>query len=197
MPRDAFFKLKDTKQEVILQAARNEFARKEYDDVSINQIVKNANVSRGSFYQYFVDKDDLYSYLLRVVRDDIYNTFIEALQSRKTIFEVGQLLFDKFMFYYHREDKDFSRKIALNLTPKIIINFVYAFDNANPLIFTKVGDYRKLNITTAEDFQVLIESIISYMCEKACEVFIDYTTEDEARKNVINFLDHLKIAYYK
>ena len=35
-----------------------------YEKVSINQIIHNADISRGSFYTYFVDKKDLLEYIL-------------------------------------------------------------------------------------------------------------------------------------
>jgi TetR/AcrR family transcriptional regulator len=38
--------------------------RQRFSDASINQIIKAAGISRGSFYQYFVDKEDLYLYML-------------------------------------------------------------------------------------------------------------------------------------
>lgn len=36
----------------------------DYEDVDIRTITKAANISIGSFYQYFHDKDDLYLYLM-------------------------------------------------------------------------------------------------------------------------------------
>ncbi len=35
-----------------------------YDEVSINRIVKEAGIARGSFYEYFADKDDMIEYLM-------------------------------------------------------------------------------------------------------------------------------------
>ena len=64
MPKEAFFKLKLKKREKIILAARAEFSKYKYDDVSINDIVKGAGISRGSFYLYFEDKWDVYSHLL-------------------------------------------------------------------------------------------------------------------------------------
>lgn len=63
MASERFLKLDREKQERILRAAREEFARVPYEEVSINQIIKNAEISRGSFYTYFVDKEDLLSYI--------------------------------------------------------------------------------------------------------------------------------------
>ena len=40
------------------------FQKKSYDDASINQMIQESDISRGSFYMYFHDKEDLYFYLL-------------------------------------------------------------------------------------------------------------------------------------
>lgn len=64
MPKDLFFTLAKDKQSRIIEAAIGEFSKEIYQDASINQIIKEAAISRGSFYQYFEDKDDLFFYIL-------------------------------------------------------------------------------------------------------------------------------------
>ncbi len=69
MPNQTFFNLPDEKREQILQVAIDEFADNDYDSVSISRIVARAGIAKGSFYQYFVDKDDLYGYLLGLLAE--------------------------------------------------------------------------------------------------------------------------------
>jgi len=69
MPNQTFFNLPDEKREQILQVAINEFAENDYDSVSISRIVARAGIAKGSFYQYFADKEDLYAYLLGSLAD--------------------------------------------------------------------------------------------------------------------------------
>ncbi|MEG1931722.1 MAG: TetR/AcrR family transcriptional regulator, partial [Pygmaiobacter sp.] len=64
MPKDLFHSLPQKKQDAILSAALREFSVHEYHAASINQIIKFADISRGSFYLYFDDKEDLYLFLL-------------------------------------------------------------------------------------------------------------------------------------
>lgn len=59
MPLERFYRLSEEKKQVIRQAAINEFTRVPIDKVSINRIIKEADISRGSFYTYFEDKWDL------------------------------------------------------------------------------------------------------------------------------------------
>lgn len=65
MSTERFEKLSKDKRQRILDASREEFARVPYEEASINQIIKNAGISRGSFYTYFEDKKDLLKYILK------------------------------------------------------------------------------------------------------------------------------------
>jgi AcrR family transcriptional regulator len=64
MPNQTFFNLPENKREIIVKVAIEEFATKDYNSVSISRIAKESNIAKGSFYQYFQDKKDLYLYLL-------------------------------------------------------------------------------------------------------------------------------------
>lgn len=64
MPKDTFYRLPEEKKAEIIYAALVEFAQYAFKDASINRIIKAAGIPRGSFYQYFVNKQDLYLYLL-------------------------------------------------------------------------------------------------------------------------------------
>ena len=64
MPLDTFFNLNKDKQNQIIEAAINEFTNNTYKEVKISNIVRSAKIPRGSFYQYFSDKKDLYKYLI-------------------------------------------------------------------------------------------------------------------------------------
>ena len=80
MPTQRFLNLKDSKKNAILEAAAHEFARVPYSVASINQIIKEAEISRGSFYTYFEDKDDLMRYMLRGFRDTLRKKVFEFLE---------------------------------------------------------------------------------------------------------------------
>ena len=65
MPTERFNRLPEAKRQAIREAALKEFARVPFDKASINQIIRNADISRGSFYTYFVDKQDVVEFLLK------------------------------------------------------------------------------------------------------------------------------------
>ena len=64
MPSSTFLNLPAEKQEKLLEAATREFSHRPFNEASINQIIKEAGIPRGSFYMYFQDKEDLFRYLM-------------------------------------------------------------------------------------------------------------------------------------
>ena len=80
MPKQTFYKLPQEKQERILAAAKREFTQVRYSDASINQIVREAGIPRGSFYQYFEDKKDIFIYFLQDYKKEILGRFFRVVQ---------------------------------------------------------------------------------------------------------------------
>lgn len=79
MPNPTFFHLPEEKQQRILDAIWQEFTEHSYMDASINRIIQTAEISRGSFYQYFFGKKDVFSYLLQTILDTIKEVFSAQL----------------------------------------------------------------------------------------------------------------------
>ena len=67
MPKETFFNLPEEKRQRILDLAIAEFSTHDYQNASISRIVAEAGIAKGSFYQYFEDKADLYRYLLDLI----------------------------------------------------------------------------------------------------------------------------------
>lgn len=65
MPKDTFFNLPIEKQNKIIETAIDEFAAYSYDNASINNIIDTCGIAKGSFYQYFENKKDLYKYIIK------------------------------------------------------------------------------------------------------------------------------------
>lgn len=68
MPKKMFFNISEEKQKMFLESAVSEFTTKPFGQVSVNTIVKKANISRGSFYTYFDDLEALFNYIIKDVR---------------------------------------------------------------------------------------------------------------------------------
>ena len=123
MPSQTFLNLDKEKQKKLLDIAMKEFSKYSYPAVSINQIIQNAGISRGSFYMYFKDKDDLFEYLVEMNQNnlnqktkeiikknqgDLYTSFIELYDViLKMIFEnhYQGILKNFFVFFHLRKEK--------------------------------------------------------------------------------------------
>ena len=98
MPTQRFLKLKEEKKQAILEAAVHEFSRVPYSSASINQIIKEADISRGSFYTYFEDKQDLLRWLIYAQAEQHFKNYIERLQKNGgDLWDMLENVFDRGM----------------------------------------------------------------------------------------------------
>ena len=67
MPKQTFFNLPQEKRQKIEQAALDEFSEYGFDNSNMNRIVAQSQIAKGSFYQYFDDKKDLYFHLIDAI----------------------------------------------------------------------------------------------------------------------------------
>ncbi len=64
MPKETFLKLSAERKEAFTVAFLKEFAIHDFDNASISKVLKSLSIAKGSFYQYFEDKMDLFNYLI-------------------------------------------------------------------------------------------------------------------------------------
>ena len=64
MPKQTFLNLPEEKRRAFLEIALDEFADNDYNNASVSKIVARAGIAKGSVYQYFEDKQDLFLYLI-------------------------------------------------------------------------------------------------------------------------------------
>lgn len=77
MPKEIFYRLPDEKRERIMAAAEREFLENSFEAASINRIIKEAAIPRGSFYQYFEDKKDIFLYIVSTHKNEAFG-FVES-----------------------------------------------------------------------------------------------------------------------
>jgi len=69
IPKETFYNLPEGKRQLLEKMAIREFAAFGYDKASINRFVDKCQIAKGSFYQYFEDKKDLFLYLITRVNE--------------------------------------------------------------------------------------------------------------------------------
>lgn len=165
MPKITFFNLNIEKQKVIMNAAKEEFSKNLLENASINQIIKNASIPRGSFYTYFEDITDIYLYMLeehkiKVMEEfnflieknksDIKKTFINAFDGviKSINSKDNNLLFKNIFLNFHfsnstffmnnKKIKDDKLKEIKNLFHKYNLNYEHIDDLIEILIMITV-----------------------------------------------------------
>lgn len=78
MPKETFLRLWESKQEHIIRTAIGEFNKNGFARTTIEGITQAAGIAKGSFYQYFEDKKDLFLYCA----DWGLSAFMEKLSDR-------------------------------------------------------------------------------------------------------------------
>ena len=64
MPTSTFFALPEERKGRLVREAIAEFSERPYAEASLSQIAQRSKIAKGSFYQYFTDKLDLYRWLV-------------------------------------------------------------------------------------------------------------------------------------
>jgi AcrR family transcriptional regulator len=76
--------LDSEKRNRIINAALKEFAQKGYKNASTNEIVKNAEISKGLLFHYFTNKKSLFLFLLDYSSNIFINEFFSKFNCEKT-----------------------------------------------------------------------------------------------------------------
>ena len=79
MCKETFLRLPEEKRDRILNAAWDEFTTVSFAKASVNRIIQAAGIPRGSFYQYFEDKSDLFHYLMKQIHDQLTEGYQQVL----------------------------------------------------------------------------------------------------------------------
>ena len=178
MIKPTFYNLSDDKRKRVLQAILEEFADTDSEKISINRIIKRANISRGSFYQYFDDKVDLVEVLfLTLVDMNIKDAYRALSESDGDIFA----LYNSFLEILCRLSKDeFYNNIMRNLcrsmysTDSLVAEYVQTrcrgFDELNQL--AQCVNRSKLRLSTDEEMVALHQIFVAILRDCANRLYV-------------------------
>lgn len=117
MPSDTFLRLNDEKKKKLIDASFKEFSLYNFNDASINRIIKEASISRGSFYMYFEDKKDLYFYLLEQYLEVLIdNMKTNLIKNKGDIFKMFQDNIKEIYNSFKKNNTNFLKKSLENIT---------------------------------------------------------------------------------
>ena len=117
MPSDTFLRLNDEKKRKLIDASFKEFSLNNFNDASINRIIKEAGISRGSFYMYFIDKKDLYFYLLEQYGEILVNNMKrDLIKNKGDLFKMFQDNIKESYNSFKNDNINFFKKSLENIT---------------------------------------------------------------------------------
>lgn len=82
MPTSTFFNLPQHKKERIIDAALDEFADNPYHQARVSNIVKKAGIAKGSFYQYFENKKEIFKYIIDIMGEKKLKYLSEVIKKQ-------------------------------------------------------------------------------------------------------------------
>ncbi len=152
MCTETFRRLPEEKRLRFLNAAWTEFTRVSFPEVSINQIVQKAGVPRGSFYQYFTDKEDLFRYLMLSVGDHFIGAYRNILQEmRGDLFRTQEEAFARFTGKAREEDPLFTPFLRLlHLNPAMSMRLITEGSPEHPIL-EQVRPYLDVSMLARQD----------------------------------------------
>ena len=97
MPTSTLFRLPPEKRERLMEACWGELTRARFEEVSVNRVISAAEISRGSFYQYFTDREDMIRYLMENMRRYFVGLLRDLLeQAEGDLFALPLAAFERF-----------------------------------------------------------------------------------------------------
>ena len=193
MPSKTFINLPEEKKKKLIISAMNEFSNNTFIDASINKIIINAGIPRGSFYMYFEDKVDLFEYII-----DSYTIRLKEIVNNSLKFTKGDLR-ETFSILY---DETFIRikKIKYN----IFFKNVFIFFNLNRDKFLSKGhnlfeevkeNINKDNIKS-DDLEFVFTTLMHTLFIGISDA-LQNDEEDKEKQNYLRKLDMICYGFYK
>ena len=202
MPTNTFFNLSEEKKNKIIKAANKEFARVPLEQASIKNIVEDAEIARGSFYQYFEDKQDLFEYIMSLKIGDMeknLNKIIE--QENGNIIKIFIYLYDHLIEVGKiRKNSKLFRQIFENIKTSDNLMLIRKKEMSKRLEKTLQDLYQKnkelLNINNEEEFKLVIE-ILFAITRRRIVASLKYKDLKEAREDFLKEIKFLEKGILK
>lgn len=196
MPTDTFNKLPEEKKTKVILAAKKEFARASLKDASIKNIVEDAGIARGSFYQYFDSKADLLQYLLKEHVEEMNKKLEDTLkETAGDIFQVFISIYDYMVNEcINKGEADFFKRIFEELKTSQDNMFMVDMKKYKPKDISEYYDLvnkKDLRIKSVEEFR-LLNRMLHAVTKKAIVCSFRYDSKEKAREDYLKQLEYIK-----
>lgn len=117
MPTVTWARLDAERRAAVVAAAEAEFAAHGFSRGSLNVIARRAGVAKGSLFQYFADKRDLYAFICDVASQRVRSHMedrIRELDATRPFFEFLTDLLDAWVTYFAEHPRERALHAAAN-----------------------------------------------------------------------------------
>lgn len=199
MPSRTFFNLKEEKRIRIEKALIHEFGKGSFEQASITNIIKEARIPRGSFYQYFEDKKDAVKYIIeKFILMDHKKMYEALIQTNGDIFETALKIYD---YRINETVLNFDLGLAKNILEELRKNNINVFENKEILQNQKslIGYINKdnLRLDKDDDLYYFIKIITAITRTVTMDVFTERISKEEGRKILEKELEIVRIGMKK
>lgn len=202
MPYPTFFNLPEEKRTRILAAIKDELARAPLEDVSINRIVQQAEIPRGSFYQYFEDKKDMLAYVLADYQNVMIQATLDRLKANQG--DIFQTFLDLLDFTVEFVTQGQTNAFLNNLLSDIRVNIAFyssfATHDKGEALMDELSHHvnmELLDIRDEDDFIHMMGILLPLTGEMIAHAFFDLSQYDELREAYSKKLALLKRGFEK
>ena len=200
MPKEIFLKLSKEKQQKVINAAKKEFARAPIENVSIKNIVEEADIARGSFYQYFESKEDLLIYILRENSEKLNTKLKDKVkETNGDIFKLYIFLYDSMIEEFtNNPDQELFKQIFLNLksSDENVFDLVRKTKPQDIIEYYEQIDKNNLKIENHEDL-VIICDMLNVITRRALIKNFKNKSKEDCRKMFLKEIEYLKYGIEK
>ena len=203
MPKQTFFNLPDQKRITLVEAAEKEFSRVPVFEASIANIIKMAGIPRGSFYQYFENKEDLYFYLLNERLNENKKNFISLLKKHNgDIIDAAMEVYYTFLVMLpDEEEHNFLKNAFLYATHKVENSFLDMFGSTHDMEYFKeiagLIDKERFNIKEDKDWLHILKIVTAVAFHNFIEKISKKLSDDEAMKHFTFQINLIKHGIYR
>lgn len=202
LPTETFLNLSKQKKNKIIKAIKNEFARVPFEKVSINKIVQDADISRGSIYMYFEDKKDMLVCVLSSYHDELMSTIKEKFKHNNgDIFSVfSEVLNFTAEFGTEKENIAFCMNIFSNQTVQndILLQCESRSRKKNHFdLLKQYVDTKSLNLQCHDDVYDIIDILIAVTQKATVDIFLHIDEKDEILEEYKNKITILQRGMLK
>ena len=196
MIKRTFYNLPTEKREKIIDVTRREFRKGNKQKITINSVIKNAGISRGSFYQYFDDKLDLVEVLIRSFIDKSIDDVRRAIVSSDgDIFYTFECMYDVIIRFSEDEKQ---KRVLKNLISNVRANnnlvsdyIIKRYKGIDSLINITDEFSRKGFRFKSDEDMILLQQILTSVLKNA--IYNYYVFDADAEETKKRYLRKLYI----